>query len=150
MAGLDPAIHADRQLGMDTGQDRHETRQLLVRTRITDFKGRTLRRSVAPLAAELAERPPDGTRFQSKRPSISERRAMTIRKLITLIVAAAAVAAFGATLGLGSPAFAWRSDGNRLPSYYAGNGAIHMGRPLHEHAVTPAQRNDWWFGGSHH
>ena len=67
---------------------------------------------------------------------------MSIR--LTLIVGAAI-----ATL-VGSPAFAWHSDGNRLPSYYTYDGARHMGRPHNEHAITPTQQNDWWWGGSHH
>jgi hypothetical protein len=68
---------------------------------------------------------------------------MSIR--LTLIMATAI-----ATL-VGSPAFAWRNDTENLrPSYYTADGKWHMGRPHHEHAITPMQQNDWWWGGSHH
>lgn len=69
----------------------------------------------------------------------------------TLIAAATAIATLGATLGLGSPAFAWRNDsGNLRPSYYTANGARHMGRPHSERALSPTQQNDWFWGGAHH
>ena len=68
------------------------------------------------------------------------------------IIAAAAIAMLGIQVG---PAFA---DGgyspgtaNKKPSYYSmQDGKLHTGRPSGEHALTPTQQNDWWWGGSNH
>lgn len=76
-------------------------------------------------------------------------KSSTKSSLRSILIVAAAAAGLGV-----SPAFALggfdNDTGNLQPSYYTGNGARHTGRPPHEHAVTPMQQNDWWWGGSNH
>ena len=79
---------------------------------------------------------------------------MSIRStLVSTLIVAAAIAALPIQIG---PAFAGSSPGegftpgtgDKLPTYYSGDGSLHRGRPPQAAPLTPTQQNDWFLGGS--
>jgi hypothetical protein len=85
----------------------------------------------------------------------NERKAMSIRStLVPTLMVATTIATLGIQV---APAFAGGSPGegftpgtgDKTPTYYSGDGSLHQGRPPNAQPLTPAQQNDWFWGGSH-